>query len=271
MRGTNNFAFIEAELSAATAAHDDHHHALLRGMKAAAANYVEELAELRRAEEGDTYFLQAEVSRRKLLLSGLVGFGAVGLAGCGNSDDGTDATSTTAAAAGASGDLAVANLAAALENLAVATYEAAGDTIGSGKLGEVPPAIVAFVQTARRQHRDHASAWNAVLSQSNVPVQNGIDITVNDAVVKPELANVTDVPGLARLALELENSAAATYQNAVSMLRGQQAILTAASIQPVEMQHVAILNFILGQDPVPVAFSSVQEARTIDDKVGPVA
>ena len=39
----------------------------------------------------------------------------------------------------------------------------------------------------------------------------------------------------------------------------------AASIQPVELQHAAILNFVLGQYPVPNAFSPTSNARPLTD------
>jgi hypothetical protein len=37
--------------------------------------------------------------------------------------------------------------------------------------------------------------------------------------------------------------------------RGEKAIATEATIQPVEMQHAAILNFVLGAYPVPTVES----------------
>jgi len=42
----------------------------------------------------------------------------------------------------------------------------------------------------------------------------------------------------------------------------------AASIQPVEMQHAAILNFVLGHYPVPNAFASTALARPVSDYTG---
>ena len=52
------------------------------------------------------------------------------------------------------------------------------------------------------------------------------------------------------------------------MLGDTGAIQVAASIQPVEMQHAAILNFVLGNYPVPDAFAKTDGARTPDDKIG---
>ena len=45
-------------------------------------------------------------------------------------------------------------------------------------------------------------------------------------------------------------------------------IKTAASIEPVEHQHAAILNFVLGQYPVPDSFSKKSGARPVSDKIG---
>ena len=86
-------------------------------------------------------------------------------------------------------------------------------------------------------------------------------------VVNRLFAKVTDVPGLAKLALELENAAAQTYQVQSTKLKSQKAIATSSSIQPVEMQHAAILYFALGQYPgvqtssgAPLAFNPTSTA-----------
>ena len=73
----------------------------------------------------------------------------------------------------------------------------------------------------------------------------GIDLTVKRSVDKA-FAEVTDVPGLARLALDLENVASATYLAAIDGVKSRPGIQTAATIQPVELQHAAILNFRAG-------------------------
>jgi hypothetical protein len=86
-------------------------------------------------------------------------------------------------------------------------------------------------------------------------------------VVKGDFAKVTDVTGLANLALTLEIIAAETYQKETAELMSKEAIALSASIQPVEMQHVAILYYVLGEYPgaqsaagVPLAFSSTARA-----------
>ena len=108
----------------------------------------------------------------------------------------------------------------------------------SGALTGVPDAVVTFAQTAQSQHKDHAAAWNAVLTGAGKEAVTGVDVTVKKGVDKA-FAKVKDVPGLAMLALDLENVAAATYISAINVVKSPAGIKTAATIQPVEMQHAA--------------------------------
>ena len=165
------------------------------------------------------------------------------------------------------GDLAVVALAAALENLAVGTYQAGIDAATAGRLGTVAPAVVEFVTTAQKQHKDHAAAWNAVLKCAGKSEVTGVDMTVK-AQVDQQFAEVKDVPGLAKLALGLENVAAATYLAAIDVVKSPAGIQTAATIEPVELQHAAILSFLLGQYPVPDSFTPQDGARPVSDTIG---
>ena len=123
---------------------------------------------------------------------------------------------------------------------------------GAGKLGKVPPAIATFAATAMKQHQDHAAGWNSVLTKSNVkPVTTpALTITKTEVAKLGQAKNVVDV---AKLALTLEDAAAATYQFAVGAVHDPAGIVQAATIQPVEAMHAAILNFVLGQYPVPMS------------------
>jgi hypothetical protein len=69
--------------------------------------------------------------------------------------------------------------------------------------------------------------------------------------VDAAFAKVTDVTGAAMLARQLEQIAAATYLTGVEALVDKDAIKLAVSIQIIDMQHVAILTFVLGDYPVP--------------------
>jgi hypothetical protein len=211
------------------------------------------------------------ISRRQMLFGSAAAIGAgLVIAACGD-DSGSKTTTaastatsagaspTTAASGGASGDLKIAQLAAGLEVLAVGTYKAALDAATAGKLGAVPPAVATFVQTAMAQHQQQLEKWNSVITAGG-----GTAVTAPNATLKPtvdsEFAKVTDVTGAAKLALQLEQIAAATYLNAISALSSKDAITLAGSIQIIDMQHAAILNFVLGNYPVPDTFAKTDLA-----------
>lgn len=164
-------------------------------------------------------------------------------------------------------DVAVAGLAASLENLAVATYGAALTAAAAGKLGAVPPAVATFARTAQAQHRDHAAAWGSILRKVGYRQITAVN-PVYAKVVDGDFAKVKNVAGVAELALTLESVAAATYLEAIKALSTPTAVAIAASIQPVEMQHVAILNFVLGRYPVPDAFASLSGAAPVSSADG---
>ena len=173
---------------------------------------------------------------------------------------------TTFPPAGLTGDLAVAAVAASLENLAVFAYSAGLSAATAGKLGAVPPAVAAFAATVKGQHQQHAEAWNAVLKS-----HGKAEVTVTNPKLTPtvqsDFAKVTNITGLAQLAVTLETIAAQTYQAETSMLQSKAAIGLSSSIQPVEMQHIAILYYVLGMYPgaqtpsgTPLAFNPTSQA-----------
>ena len=97
-------------------------------------------------------------------------------------------------------DVTVAALAASLENLAVSTYSSALAAAKAGKIGTVPAAVATFISTALAQHKDHAAAWNAIISSAGYR-----PVTVANAAlagsVNTSLAKATDVASVAKLAL----------------------------------------------------------------------
>jgi hypothetical protein len=249
----------EAELVALTDDLVDAHEATMPKMHAAAGEWAEVHGQREPARPFDR--------RRFLAVSGITAASGVILAACGSSTptaNGTTGTSSTTNPSAVPVDIQVAGLAASLENLAVATYAAAVKAAVSGKLGTVPPAVATFATTAMSQHKDHGAAWNAILSSAGYK-----PITAPDPVVKTlvdaDFAKVTNLTGVAKLALTLETVAAATYLNGLTVVSSPQSIATAASIQPVEMQHAAILNFVLGNYPVPAAFATTTGARPLTD------
>jgi hypothetical protein len=167
---------------------------------------------------------------------------------------------------GLTGDLAVAAVAASLENLAVYAYTAGLAAATAGKLGTVPPAVATFATTVKGQHSQHAAAWNAVLKSHGKAAVTVTNPSLTP-VVQADFAKVTDVTGLAELALTLETKAAQTYQVETSKLKSSAAVALSSSIQPVEMQHIAILYYVLGKYPgtqtsggTPLAFDPTSQA-----------
>lgn len=207
----------------------------------------------------------ASFSRRRFLVGSGVAAGlAVVAAACGNDDeDGAAATDTTGSSASGEedggGDLAVAEFAAGLEVLAVGTYKAALDAATANKLGAVPPAVAEFVTTAMKHHEEHLAAWNKVITgagRSAVSTPNAQLKPVVDA----EFGKAKTVADAAKLARTLEETAAATYLNAIPSLVSKDAVKLAASIQATDAKHVAILNFVLGEYPVPDVFAKTDKA-----------
>jgi hypothetical protein len=206
---------------------------------------------------------RTRTSRRGFLIGAGALAGGAALVAAGTSG-GMAFASTGSSGKKLTGDLAVAALAASLENLAVAAYGDVLTAATAGKLGTVPPAVATFVTTAKAQHTQHGQAWNSAIVAAGHKA-----VTTPDAVLVPVVtkafAKVTDVTGAAKLALTLEDTAGATYQSAISALKATSSIKVAASIEPVERQHSAILNFVLGQYPVPTAFSPTTLARPLTD------
>ena len=208
--------------------------------------------------------------RRFLALSGLAAGATVALVACGSDDEPgtaetgnttattTAATSTTAGGS-AEGDLALAQGAAGLEVLAVNTYGAALAAANAGDLGQVPDAVAEFVTTAEQQHQAALDAWNEVITGAGeaevTEPPTELEQTVND-----QFAQVTDVAGAAELANMLEMTAAQTYLDAQAALEGADARTLAGSIQVTAQQRSAILNFVLGEYPVPEVFQSTEKS-----------
>jgi len=265
-------AISETQLIAMTSDMDEMHQASMPAVREALAEWQELSSDIRSG------LAKTDTTRRRFLMGAGVIAGGVALAACGSSSKSSGSATTTTGGAssttgggnptGLTGDLAVVALAASLENLAVQTYQGGISAAQAGKLGTVPPAVVTFAQTAMSHHKDHAAAWNAVLTGANKTAVSGVDLTVKTGVVDPAFAQVKDVAGLAKLALDLENVAGSTYLAAIGGITSPAGIKTAASIEPVELQHAAILNFVLGNYPVPDAFTKTDGARTTSDKIG---
>ena len=212
---------------------------------------------------------RASVNRRRFLVAAGAAAGTVVLVGaCGQGDNGREIRSGAAAGAApaplpapSEGDARTAAFAAGLEALAVGTYKAALDAATANKLGAVPPAGAEFVKVAMAQHQEHQNAWNKILTDAGQSA-----VTEPDPGLKPvideKFSQVTDFAGAARLALLLEETAAATYLKAIPTLDSRDAAKLAASIQAVDAKHAAVLHYVLGEYPVPDVFAKTALAAS---------
>jgi hypothetical protein len=265
-RISDEFAGTEGELNAMTEDLDQIHHDVgLPAMRAGVANMLDTMHRSVRPTNRRTFLMGAGAA----VAGGaaLVAIGATpGMAAAATRAESALLSSSSFPPAGLKGDLAVAAVAASLENLAVYAYSAGLTAAGAGKLGKVPPAVATFATTVKGQHQQHADAWNGVLAGAGKSKVTVVNPTLAPTV-QADFAKVTDIAGLAQLAITLETIAAQTYQAETSLLKSKAAIGLSSSIQPVEMQHIAILYYVLGMYPgaqtssgTPVAFNPTSQA-----------
>ena len=181
------------------------------------------------------------VSRRRFLAGSVAGVAALATRCTG--DDGSPASQ-------GSNDLDTAVVAAGVEKLAVDTYTAVGRMATDGKLGAaIPPAVATLVATATGHHHQALISWNKLLTtagRSEVTAPKEPLRTAVDAA----FARLTDIPGMIRLALRLEDYAAQTYLAAIPTLTNADAIRLSAEITVVGHQRQAVLRYLLGLNPV---------------------
>ncbi|MDP8936733.1 MAG: ferritin-like domain-containing protein [Actinomycetota bacterium] len=203
-----------------------------------------------------------DVSRRRFLVGTGAAAGLALVAGACTGDgdgDGPGAVQTpTTRRPRATGDLAVAEVGAALEKLAVDTYAATLTAAAGGRLGDVPGVVTELLTTVRAHHEVHLSSWNTMLRAGGRP-----DVTEPNASLKPAIdrmfAEVRDAAGAARMGLVLEDITAQTYNRAIPTLRTREAIRLAAQMQVVDQQHISVLRYVVGV--FPVGSGEVQESR----------
>ncbi len=213
------------------------------------------------------------VTRRGFLFAGAGAAGALALAACGSSSKPTSSSTTSgggssstagsattaAGGGGGSGDAKVAMLAASLEVLAVSTYTQALAAAKANKLGAVPAAVANFATTAMSNHQAALDKWNSVLTSAGAQAVSQPPASLA-ATVTQMFGQVTDVGGLGKLALLLEQTASDTYLSAIPSLQSKDAITLAAQLQVVDQEHAAILHYVLGQYPVPDTFQTTKMA-----------
>ena len=199
-----------------------------------------------------------------LKIGGATILGAAVLAACGDDEDNTnvaesgggdDGTTTTTNAEAAAQDITLLRTATSLEVLAVNTYQTAIDS------GLVTTAAIAdAAQLFRDQHDEHAGALEAATEEAGGEAFTEPNAFVQENVIDPAVAELTNENSVVRLALTLETAAAQTYVFAAGELSTpllRQAIM---GIGGVEARHMAVLNGVLENPQVPVAFMPTDEA-----------
>jgi hypothetical protein len=210
---------------------------------------------------------QTALDRRELLLAagGLAGTGL--LAGCSGDDEPrpVDAPLVTNPDR-LEGDLAVAALLVSLENLLVVAYQEGLDN--EERIGPIPPASMAYVETALQQHKEHSVAWNSILTGAGKPAITGVNLTVKSATADPVLARMRDTVAFLAMCQDLETVTAGTYLAALGSIANNAVLKVAASIHPVENAHVTSLAFLLARGPFPEGFGRTDGARPTSDSIG---
>lgn len=148
----------------------------------------------------------------------------------------------SAASADTPADIASAQTAASIENLAVKVYTtAAGLSFMKNIPAPAGPTVVAFVTKTIQQHTEHAAAFNAAATKLGGKAQTGPDLVVLNGVVTPALPKLKNPKDVVDFAAVLELAAAETYAAQTSAVSDANLRSTFASIMGVENQHRAIL------------------------------
>jgi rubrerythrin len=132
-------------------------------------------------------------------------------------------------------DVALLAFAQSLELAAVAVYALAAPKLTDATIAKV-------AATFAQHHKEHASALNGLAAKAAPGVANA-------ALVKKftqALAAAKDQAAALKVAFDVENAAAATYQAALGTLVGIDGAALVASIQPIESRHAVVLGQVLG-------------------------
>jgi rubrerythrin len=268
-----NYDHIRREARASQAAHD----AAMPGFRNALHRFLDR--ESRTADETSGALLGGLTRRSLFRVGGVSLAGAALLAACGSDSDDSAAATTTGApattgapttmapattamtdtttAAAMSDDVAILRTASSIEELAVAAYQIA---IDSGLV--TTPAVADAAKLFQAQHREHSGLFQAATKAAGgTPFAEANPAVLE--LLQPTIAGLKDEKGILMLALELETSAAQTYQanvGAVTDLKLNKALM---SVGGVEARHAAVLAGVLGMDPVPRSFGGADKVIAV--------
>lgn len=160
-------------------------------------------------------------------------------------------------------DVQMLQTAASVENVLVSAY----DTILGLPSFTAPTAngvVKNLFVAARDHHTQHAAACNELAQALGGRTQTGANAFLAAAVTRARAA-LADLAGAVELALELEQTAAQTYQFDLGLLADVNARRMAGSILGVECQHAGMLRVIRGllvaRTPELVSFDSGTSLR----------
>ncbi|HXZ62996.1 MAG TPA: ferritin-like domain-containing protein [Acidimicrobiales bacterium] len=132
-------------------------------------------------------------------------------------------------------DVAVAQTAAAVENVLIAVYgRLASSSMSGAGLGP-------FIARTVAQHSDHLAAFNAAAVRLGGKAQTGVDQPLMTSVVQPGLAAIASGLDAVMFSAELEMIAAATYTAQVAAVADHRLRASLASVAGVECQHQGVL------------------------------
>ncbi len=155
------------------------------------------------------------------------------------------------------GDLDVLAFAQSLELAAVAGY---GEIVGSGLLDDEMTKVARLFQ---RHHQEHADAF-AGMASSDAP--NRANVAYLDEV-SGGIGEAADQGAVLRVALDVENRAAAFYIGALEDIVALEPAALVASIVPIDGRHAVVLAQAIGldlDDYIPEV-QTADEAPTLAD------
>lgn len=154
-------------------------------------------------------------------------------------------------------DEKIAGVAQTLERAAVTAY---GLVIPKLTDSDVVDAATTF----QGHHADHAKALGKVLKQSDTQIEK---VAADPALVmrfQTALQGAADQNAALQVALQVELAAAATYLDALSRLAVGFNANAVATILPVESQHAAVIETVLGQPVTTVLPNEIPSTGGVD-------
>jgi hypothetical protein len=144
---------------------------------------------------------------------------------------------------GVAGDIAIVNIALALEYQAIYAYDVAA---GTGLLSAGTKGVALLFQS---QHKEHAALEEgAIKSMGGTPVARMEKYDLGD------LSTIKTEKDLLTFALGKEAGAASAYMGVLNQLTSKDLIPVVAGIGANEAQHAALLRFAMGEaNPVPMS------------------